>query len=166
MINYRFSRKCHLKVGEEFLRTVKIKWSYPMLFENIVSDIRVNGIGVYYITRKFGGREKSLYIGKTHDSFYKRLIDHEEIWFGDNDCRGKKYIRLGTIVTSKKLGDEEMNLLIKDVESALIFEMADLLPKNFMGKKTYTCQCDYLCKIISTGFRGEITPFIDMREHL
>ncbi len=135
-----------------------------MCFQNIMANSKVDDVGVYYITRKFGGKEKSLYIGKTADSFYRRLISHEEVWFSDSDCRGQKYIRLGTIISPKKLELEERNLLIKDIESALIYDMGELLPKNIMSKKSYTLT--YLCKIINTGFRGEIKPIIDMREHL
>ena len=36
------------------MRRVTIEWSYPMDIDNILLDERMQDIGIYYITRKFG----------------------------------------------------------------------------------------------------------------
>ena len=46
------------------MRKVIIEWSYPMDINNIVYDERMNDVGLYYITRNFGGNITDLYIGK------------------------------------------------------------------------------------------------------
>ena len=51
------------------MRRVTIEWSYPMDIDNILLDERMQDIGIYYITRKFGKNVSNLYIGKTIYSF-------------------------------------------------------------------------------------------------
>lgn len=60
--------------------TVKIKWNYPILLENIYCKEDVNEHGIYCITRKYGDNEKIIYIGKTIDSFEHRLKSYEKSW--------------------------------------------------------------------------------------
>jgi hypothetical protein len=53
----------------------------------------------------------------TSDSFYARLEDHDYKWL--RTVRGKKYVRLGTIVyPTNKSDDEYKNLYTK----ALVFD--------------------------------------------
>ena len=33
------------------MRKVVIEWSYPMIIDNILRDLRMSDIGLYYITR-------------------------------------------------------------------------------------------------------------------
>lgn len=37
------------------MRKITIEWSYPMDINNILCDERMYNIGLYYITRNFGG---------------------------------------------------------------------------------------------------------------
>ena len=68
------------------MRRVTIEWSYPMDIDNILLDERMQDIGIYYITRKFGNNVSNLYIGKTIYSFGSRLESH--MWFWTDDYRG------------------------------------------------------------------------------
>ena len=63
------------KVGF-YMRKVRIEWSYPMDINNIIYDERMSDIGLYYITRNFGGHITDLYIGKTTYNFHSRLESH------------------------------------------------------------------------------------------
>ena len=46
------------------MRSITINWSYPMEIDNILADERMSDIGIYYITRNFGGHVSDLYVGK------------------------------------------------------------------------------------------------------
>jgi len=137
------------------IKTVKINWSYPVLYENIFSSIRVNEKGIYYLSRKFGDKETLLYIGKTSNSFYNRLNSHK-YWL--NLYRGKLFVRLGIIISPKTYDDS----LITDVESALIYEMQPFENTDKTNGYYYLNEC----KIVNTGYRGLLPPVISMREHI
>lgn len=141
------------------LRNVEINWSKPMLYENSYYNERVDGKGLYYISRKFGGNEALLYIGKTYDCFFIRLLSHDENWL--NKYRGTKYVRFGTI-SSPIVDDEEFKILVKDVESALIYELNPV--HNTMSTKSYTLT--YECRIRNSGYHGVLPLEINMRDHL
>ncbi len=134
------------------MQEITIKWSYPMNIENILSDERMSDVGIYYITRRFGGHVSDLYIGKTIYSFKSRLKSHW--WYWLDQYRGKKLVRLGTIVKPQKLSEEERIQLINDVEATLIFCMRDQLIHNTMCKQT--CNPSQRLKIFNIGWRGNI----------
>ena len=137
------------------IKTVKINWSYPVLYENIFSSTRINEIGLYYLSRKFGEKETLLYIGKTSNSFYNRLYSHKN-WL--NKYRGKLFVRLGIIVLPKTYDDN----LITDVESALIYEMKPFENTDKTNGYYYLNEC----KIVNIGYKGLLPPVISMREHI
>lgn len=99
------------------IRNVTLEWSYPKLIDNILEDDRIYEKGIYCIYRRFGKNKTLLYIGKTADCFYNRITSHYENWI--NNYRGKKYVRLGIIISPKNYEDD----LIEDIEGALIYEM-------------------------------------------
>lgn len=134
------------------MRNIIISWSYPINIENILSDKRMNDIGVYYITRNFGGKVSDLYIGKTTYSYKSRLESHR--WYWLDNYRGKKYIRLGTIVKPKCESEKNLKQLINDAESTLIFCCGEQLVKNKMCKET--CNPSQRLHIFNTGWRGNI----------
>ena len=136
------------------MRRVTIEWSYPMDIDNILLDERMQDIGIYYITRKFGNNVSNLYIGKTIYSFGSRLESHR--WFGVDDYRGRKEVRLGTIVKPKYLNNEELYQLISDVEATLIYLMSDSLIHN--NKCTLSCNPSQRIKITNIGYRGDLPP--------
>ena len=136
------------------MRRVTIEWSYPMDIDNILLDERMQDIGIYYITRKFGNNVSNMYIGKTIDCFGSRLESHR--WFGVDDYRGRKEVRLGTIVKPKYLNNEELYQLISDVEATLIYLMSDSLIHN--NKCTLSCNPSQRIKITNIGYRGDLPP--------
>lgn len=134
------------------MRKVVINWSYPMVIDNILSDVRMSDIGLYYITRDFGGKVSDLYIGKTAYSYKSRLESHW--WYWLNDYRGKKYVRLGTIVKPHCISEENLKQLIDDAEATLIFCCRDQLIHNTMCMKT--CNPSQRLHIFNTGRRGNL----------
>ena len=136
------------------MRRVTIEWSYPMDIDNILLDERMQDIGIYYITRKFGNNVSNMYIGKTIDCFGSRLESHR--WFWTDDYRGRKEVRLGTIVKPKYLNNEELYQLISDVEATLIYLMSDSLIHN--NKCTLSCNPSQRIKITNIGYRGDLQP--------
>ena len=134
------------------MRRVTIEWSYPMDIDNILLDERMQDIGIYYITRKFGNNVSNLYIGKTIYSFGSRLESHK--WFCTDNYRGRKEVRLGTIVKPKYLNNEELYQLISDVEATLIYLMSDSLIHN--NKCTLSCNPSQRIKITNIGYRGDL----------
>lgn len=134
------------------MRKITIEWSYPMEIDNILYDERMQDIGIYYITRDFGGNKSDLYIGKTTYSFGSRLESHWWNWL--DDYRGKKYVRLGTIVKPKNLSEDTHKQLINDAEATLIFTMREQLLHN--NKSTYSCNPSERLKITNVGRRGNI----------
>lgn len=137
------------------IKMITIHWSYPLLYENIIYSNRINNKGIYYVSRKFGSKETLLYIGKTNSSFHSRLNAHK-YWI--NQYRGKVYVRLGTIISPKNCNDS----VIKDVESALIYEM-----KPFENTDKLNGYCYFNeCKIINTGYRGVLPSVICMENQI
>jgi hypothetical protein len=136
------------------MRRVTIEWSYPMDIDNILLDERMQDIGIYYITRKFGNNVSNLYIGKTIYSFGSRLESRR--WFWTDNYRGRKEVRLGTIVKPKYLNNEELYQLISDVEATLIYLMSDSLIHN--NKCTLSCNPSQRIKITNIGYRGDLPP--------
>lgn len=134
------------------MRSITINWSYPMEIDNILADERMSDIGIYYITRNFGGHVSDLYVGKTIHSYKSRLEAHW--WYWLDNYRGKKYIRLGTIVKPKSISEEDMKQLINDAEATLIYCLSDQLIHNTMC--TVSCNPSQRLKIINSGFRGNI----------
>lgn len=134
------------------MRKIIIDWSYPMDIDNILYDERMNDIGIYYITRNFGGKISDLYIGKTIYSYRSRLESHWWDWL--DNYRGKKYVRLGTIVKPKYISEENYKQLINDTESTLIFCCRKQLIHNSMCMKS--CSPSQRLYILNTGWRGNI----------
>jgi len=135
-------------------KKITIEWSYPIEFDRILQYECMNEIGLYYITRKFGNKESNLYIGKTTYSFFSRLDCHRWSWL--SNYKGKKFVRLGKIISPKNISDEELRQLINDAECTLIYTMGDRLKKNIVS--TLSCNPNYRLKIKNVGYRGDILP--------
>ena len=69
------------------MHKVVIDWSYPMEIDSILNDTRMSDVGLYYITRNFGGKISDLYLGKTTYSYKSRLESHW--WYWLDNYRGK-----------------------------------------------------------------------------
>ena len=134
------------------MRKITIDWSYPMDIDNILNDSRMSDIGIYYITRNFGGKISDLYIGKTIYSYKSRLESHW--WYWLDNYRGKKYVRLGKIVKPKSLSAENLKQLINDAEATLIFCCRNQLIHNTMCMSSRSPS--QRLHITNTGRRGNI----------
>ncbi len=134
------------------MRKITIEWSYPIDVNNILCDERMYNIGLYYITRNFGGHLSDLYIGKTTYNYKSRLESH--LWYWLNNYRGKKFVRLGTIVKPKNISQENLKQVINDAEATLIFIMRNQLLHNIMC--TVSCNPSQRLRIINIGRRGNI----------
>lgn len=138
-------------------KTIIVKWSYPREFENAKeTELSYEGNGIYCISRKFGGNETILYIGKTDKQFRDRLKSHSSIWL--NDYKGEKIVRFGTITKPVTVTSE----IINDVESAIIY---DIKPKHNKSKiNGYQFFEEYI--VLSEGYRGKLPKMIDIRNHI
>lgn len=133
------------------MRRITINWSYPKEFDRILLDQRMENIGLYYITQQLGNQIYDLYIGKTIYSFGSRLEDHAWSWLGQ--YAGTKQVRLGTIVSPKRLSAGERRILIEDAEKTLIF-LQHSLEQNIQCRKS--CNVNYRLRITNTGYRGNL----------
>ena len=134
------------------MKNVVIEWSYPKDIENILCDDTMQNVGLYYITRNFGGNISDLYIGKTIFSYKSRLEPHCKSWI--DDYRGVKQVRLGEIVSHKSLSWENYSSLIDDVEKTLIWLMRDSLLHNIQCTKD--CYPKHRLHIANIGYRGNL----------
>lgn len=136
------------------MRKITLDWSYPMDINNILYDERMKDIGLYYITRNFGGNISDLYIGKTTYSFGSRLESH--VWYWLDNYRGSKQVRLGYLVSPKRISDEDRMTLINDAEMTLIWLMRNSLIHN--KQCTKNCYPTNRLLINNIGYRGNLLP--------
>lgn len=138
-------------------KTIIVKWSYPREFENAKeTELSYEGFGIYYISRKFVGKETILYIGKTDKQFRNRLKSHSSIWL--NDYKVEKIVCFGTIKKPVTIKSE----IINDIESAIIY---DIKPKHNKSKiNSYQFFEEYI--VLSEGYRGKLPKMIDIRDHI
>jgi hypothetical protein len=137
-------------------KIIRIRWAEPLLIEDaILSPLSINP-GLYYITRLFGSKETSLYIGKSAHSIRKRLLSHDRHWV--HDYRGKICIRIGRIIYPVHPDAE----IIDHAESALIYEHRNILTDN----TNKLCSYSYieLCRIENKGNIFELRPSFRMHD--
>lgn len=137
-------------------RRITIEWSYPIEINSILQKDCMNDIGIYYISRKFGEKQSILYIGKTTYSFCSRLESHKEYWL--DTYRGKKYVRLGKIVSPKNISEAELKELINDAERTIIFYLSNMDEHELVANvvSTKSTNFDNTLKITNTGYRGQL----------
>jgi len=138
-------------------KIVRIEWSKPLLIEDAIASPLSLGPGLYYITRLFGTKETSLYIGKATNTIRSRIRSHDRHWV--HDYRGKIYVRIGQIIYPQNPDAE----LIDHAESALIFAHKDILTDN--TDKRYSYSYSELYRIENIGDFFELNPAIRMHEH-
>ena len=148
------------------LKNVVVEWTKPRLLDknNWIDknwyDGQLHNTGLYYILRQYGSSKKILYIGQSSDSFFNRLIAHQEYWM--NDTKGKVFISLGYIIYPTRKTKHEMKYLIEDVESALIYETQP----EYNNKKTVSYTPKHIYIIKNTRFRKPLNEIISMRTHI
>ncbi len=142
-------------------KTIRIKWSEPLLIDDVIGSLSNDTIGLYYITRKYNGKERSLYIGESTNSVKSRLKDHKG-WV-HNYSHSKIYVRIGEIAYPK----DNIETAIKHAEKALIFEHGQcgkkVLFENTVSTKSYTYDDVYI--IINEGNRFELNYEVNMNDH-
>lgn len=141
---------------------IKIHWRDPAPIDEVISTLGDHEIGLYYITRRYNGREKSLYLGESVSSIKNRLKSHKDWVHGYS--HSKIYVRIGKIVYPTNI---DLVDAIHHAEKALIFEHGPLgsnvLFENTVSTKSYTYTDIY--RIINEGNRFELKPEVDMNNH-
>lgn len=110
------------------IHRVVLHWSSPQILEDIDTNWKCNEYGLYFITRKIGEKESPIYVGETKRCFVTRINEHYRSVSEFFNKRGKKYIRLGTIVKPKSLStynEEEKKHLLQLIESRLVENLFD-----------------------------------------
>lgn len=135
-------------------RMIRIHWAEPMRIEDAIASPLSKNRGLYYITRMFGTRETSLYIGKATRTIRERIREHNQEWV--QEYRGKIYVRIGRIIYPAQVDAE----LIDHAESALIYQHKNLLLDN--TDKRYSYSYSELYRIENTGAHFELDASIRM----
>ncbi|MBE7043416.1 MAG: hypothetical protein E7399_08035 [Ruminococcaceae bacterium] len=138
-------------------KIIRISWNKALPLENVISSEYSNTQGLYYISRIFGKKETSLYLGiaTQHNTIRNRLKSHS--WL--NQYRGKIYVRLGTVIYPKIVNAS----IIQHAESAILYEQGDIFFENTDKTKSYTYK--ELYRIENEGDIFELKPRIRMHEH-
>ena len=146
-------------------RIIRIHWSDPIQFDDAIKSDATKIQGLYYITRVFGNKETSLYVGiaTKNNTIKHRLEWHRDSWL--YEYRGKKYVRIGTIVYPNLDDMYENSMIIDHAESAILLEPKHkkLFAKNIGKRKTYTYS--ELYRIENIGNIFELQEKIRMHEH-
>lgn len=146
-------------------KIIRINWSDPLPFNEAINSELSKTQGLYYITRVFGSKETSLYLGiaTKNNTIHNRLKGHNERWLYMYRC--KIYVRIGTIVYPKCSDSDEKTKIIDHAESAILFEPihANLFPENVCKRKSYTYSDLYRIENIGNTF--QLSPKIRMYEH-
>ena len=117
-----------------------------------------NSKGLYYISRVFGSKETTLYLGiaTKNNTIRHRLKGHKSWWL--KEYRGTIKVRIGKVIYPHTNIDE----VIDHAESAILYEQGKLFFENTSKTKSYTYNTVYSFKNIGDIF--ELKPFIDMAE--
>jgi len=140
-------------------KIIRIKWHDSLLLEEAVTSDLSNKQGLYYITKKFGKKETSLYLGiaTKHNTIRNRLKSHNEQWL--NLYRGKIYVRIGEVIYPHNLDAN----IIEHAESAILYEQGEVFFENTSKKNSYSYT--ELYRIENEGDTFELKPKIRMHEH-
>lgn len=139
-------------------KIIRINWNKPTELDEAIESDLTDTQGLYYISRVFGNKETSLYLGiaTEYNTVRNRLKCHENKWL--NLYRGKKYVRIGQIVYPKNYDSS----IIQHAESAIIYEHRDIFIDNTCKKKSYSYTDLY--RIENEGDIFELKPIIRMHE--
>lgn len=142
-------------------KIVRVHWADPRPIDDVISSLPEDEIGLYYITRRFNGKESSLYIGESISSIKNRLLSHKNWVHGYS--HSQIYVRIGRIVYPKS----NITIAIQHAEKALIYEHGQygtgILIENTVSTNSYSYTDVY--KIINEGNRFELLPEVDMQNH-
>ena len=106
-----------------------------MSIEAFWNDVRRNEIGLYCVSRKNGGLETLLYIGRATVSFSKRIRGHQndkDDWWM-NELTNSILIRLGRITHPTEYTEADIQV----AENGLIYEMKPVGNIKQVNQYTY-----------------------------
>lgn len=143
-------------------RIIRVYWHEPVLLDDILKNDLSLKQGLYYITRVFGEKETSIYVGIAtgKNTIRNRLRYHISNWL--YEYRGKKYVRIGEIVYPRLYNDQ----IIDYAESAILFDPRhkNLFEANISKRKSYSYYDLY--RIENVGDNYQLEEYIRMHEHL
>ena len=146
-------------------KIIRISWSKALPLEEAITSGLSKTRGLYYITRVFGKKETSLYLGiaRKNNTIKHRLEGHRDWWLPS--YRGKIFVRIGNIVYPKVSDIDKQSELIDHAESGILFDPRhkNMFPENISKRKSYTYT--ELYRIENIGDIFELEPKIRMHEH-
>lgn len=146
-------------------KIIRIHWYDPLPFDEALQSDLTKTQGLYYITRQFGEKETSLYLGiaRYNNTIKHRLESHRDKWLCD--YRGRIYVRVGHIVYPCNIDTDEMADIINHAESAILYdqEHAKLFPENVAKRGSYSYTGLY--RIENEGNIYQLKEKIRMHEH-
>ena len=139
-------------------KILRIQWSEPIELNELLESDIAELQGLYYITRIFGTKETSLYLGIAtgNNTVKNRLRSHKKEWL--YQYRGKIYVRIGRIVYPRNYDD----VMIDHAESAILYEQSNVFYENTCKTKSYTYT--ELYRIENIGNIFELKEKIRMHE--
>ena len=139
------------------MRNIEIYWTYPRDYNNIGDHPLGDCLGIYYISRVWGGKETAIYVGKTLQAFKTRMYQHDLDGDDYTTKRGRLKIRLGTIPQSFNFGRLNKDHFILTLESAIIQNIKDKSGVNLCNKQQLIQSSYYYgLQTRSTGFQAVI----------
>lgn len=145
-------------------KIIRIGWSPAMPLADAIRSPLSDIQGLYYITRVFGGKETSLYLGiaRYHNTVRRRLEAHRNNWLPA--YRGAVYVRIGHILYPRQLDAGEQAEIIDHAESAILYDPAHkaLFPENIGKRNSYSYTSLY--RVENTGDIFQLQPVIRMQE--
>ncbi len=144
---------------------IRIYWYEPLSLEDAIASELAKEQGLYYITRIFGSKETSLYIGKAshNNTIQNRLKSHRGHWLPE--YRGKINVRIGHVIYPRKMDIETEAHIIDHAESAILYDKShqNLFPENVDKRHSYSYTEEYCVENI--GNRYQLTSVISMNKH-
>jgi len=137
-------------------KIIRINWNKVLSFDEAIASDLSNTQGLYYISRIFGNKETSLYLGiaTKNNTIRHRLNEHRDTWL--KQYRGRIYVRLGHVIYPTKPDAS----IIDHAESAIIYEQKDVFFENTSKTKSYSYTDLY--RIENEGDIFELKPIIRM----
>ena len=105
-------------------------------------------------------------MARTTYNFRSRLSSHKKDWL--DTYRGEKFVRLGRIVSPKRISNEERKELINDVEKSLIFYISNIDKHELIANVVSTKSSNFnnILKIKNIGYRGHLPEELYISEDM
>lgn len=140
-------------------KIIRINWNTALPLEEAIASDLSNTQGLYYISKVFGNKETSLYLGiaTQHNTIRSRLKSHKKHWV--TLYRGEILVRIGHVIYPKNADAS----IIDHAESAIVYEQSNVFFEN--TSKTSSYSYTELYRIENEGDIFELKPKIRMHEH-